>query len=441
MFLGTKVAVNAARNVRIAKEASWIVAGQIATIVAGLVLVRVLTEYLDPDQYGQLALGLTVAGLVNQVIMGGITNGISRFYTIAAEKCDMVAYLRACRRLLGYATGAVVVVALVMIAGLFFLGYSRWVPLAVGALLVSVFNSYNASLSGIQNAARHRGIVAFHGTLDAWLKILLAFVMIWVFGRSSTSVVFGFALSTLLVNVSQFTFLRRMPLQQREMPATTTDWSRQMWAYSWPFSTWGLFTWCQQTSDRWALQTFASTGNVGLYAVVFQLGYAPIGMATGMATSFLGPILYQRSGSAADSNRNNDVHNLAWRITVLCLTMTAFAFVITWLLHNWIFHLLVAEKYATASGLLPWLILAGGLFAAGQVLALKLMSEMKAAVMTFAKIATAVFGIALNIFGALQFGLEGVVAGLVAFSVIYLSWMTWLAQHPPKPLSSHLGNP
>jgi O-antigen/teichoic acid export membrane protein len=37
-----------------------------------LVLVRVLTEYLTPAQYGQLALGLTVAGLVNQVVMAGM---------------------------------------------------------------------------------------------------------------------------------------------------------------------------------------------------------------------------------------------------------------------------------------------------------------------------------------------------------------------------------
>ncbi len=77
---------------RLAKEGSWIVIGQIAVVAGALVLVRVLTEYLAPAQYGQLALGLTVAGLVNQVVMGGITAGIGRFYAIAAEKQDLVGY-------------------------------------------------------------------------------------------------------------------------------------------------------------------------------------------------------------------------------------------------------------------------------------------------------------------------------------------------------------
>ena len=46
---------------RLAKEGGWILAGQIATVLGSLMLVRVLTEHLDPVQYGQLALGLTVA--------------------------------------------------------------------------------------------------------------------------------------------------------------------------------------------------------------------------------------------------------------------------------------------------------------------------------------------------------------------------------------------
>ena len=71
---------------RLAKEGSWVIIGQIIAILGSLVLVRVLTEYLKPVQYGQLVLGLTLGGLVNQVVMGGMSNGITRFYSIAAEK-------------------------------------------------------------------------------------------------------------------------------------------------------------------------------------------------------------------------------------------------------------------------------------------------------------------------------------------------------------------
>jgi len=99
------------------------------------------------------------------------------------------------------------------------------------------------------------------------------------------------------------------------------------------------------------------------------------------------------------------------------------------LLNEWIFHLLVAEKYHGVSYLLPWMVLGGGIFAAGEILALKLMSEMKSAKLITIKIMTAFTGIGLNIYGAYQYGLPGVVAASVVFSVIYLFWIAWLAQN------------
>jgi len=425
-------AINSSRLCRLAKEGVWVLSGQVASILGALMLVRVLTEYLEPEQYGQLALGLTVAGLVNQVVTGGVTAGIGRFYSIAAEKNDLPGYLHASHCLMGFASAAAVAIALVLVAGLLWLGYSQWIGLASAALVFSVLSGYNASLSGIQNAARQRAVVAFHGGLDSWLKILLAVGVILWLGSSSTAVVLGYVLSSLLVTGSQLIFLRRLIRLQDNKPQPFSNWGPQIWAYSWPFSVFGVFTWMQQISDRWALQTFASEHDVGLYAVVFQLGYVPIGLVTGMAMNFLGPILYQRSGSATDRNRNMSVHRIAWRITFAGLLITALVFVLTFLLHEWIFQVLVSTKYHAVSNLLPWMVLAGGIFAAGQMLALKLMSEMKSAVMTTAKIVTAILGVGLNIYGAARFGLQGVVIALVAFSSIYFLWMVWLAQHPPK---------
>lgn len=435
MIPGIK-AIRSERFRRLTKEGSWIVIGQIAAVAGALVLVRVLTEHLEPTQYGRLALGLTVAGLVNQVVMGGIAAGISRFYSIAFEKQDLGSYLHATSYLLAYATVAVVAIGLILIASLLWLGYSHWIGLAAAALVFSVLSGYNGTLSGIQNAARQRAIVAFHGSLDAWLKILLAVgVVLWL-GTSSTAVVIGYACSSLLITFSQLIFLRRTIPQQRTHTHNHQQWMHQMWVYSLPFSAWGAFTWMQQVSDRWALQAFASTAEVGQYAVLFQLGFTPIALITGMAMSFLGPILYQRSGDATDHARNANVHQLGWRMTHLSLMVTLLGFAIAFAMHEWFFRLLVATEYRGSSYLLPWVVLAGGLFAAGQMLALKLMSEMKSSAMTTAKIATALIGILFNVIGAALAGMHGVVGALIACSGIYFVWMAVLGQHA---LAKHTG--
>lgn len=411
---------------RLAKEGGWIVVGQVATVVASMVLVRVLTEHLDAVQYGQLALGLTVAGLVNQVVMGGVANGISRFYSIAAEKQDLIGYLNAARRLMFYATMVVAAIGLVMIAGLLWLGYSIWIGLAAAILVFSVLSGYNSALNSIQSAARHRAIVAIHGGLEAWLKIGLALGVVLWFGASSSAVVIGYAVSSLVIMVSQLIFFRSSISPPQPQISRSNQWMPQMWSYSLPFSTWGLFAWGQQVSDRWALQVYASPIDVGQYAVLFQLGYTPISLVSGFLGSLLGPILFQRSGDATDQVRNANVSGLTWRMTYITLMTTLFGFVITYMLHEWLFRLLVAPGYRESSFLLPWVLLAGGIFAAGQMLALKLMSEMKSSALTIAKISTALIAIVLNVISAATAGIIGVVVALVAFSVIYFVWMVAL---------------
>ncbi len=423
---------------RLAKEGSWIVVGQIAAVAGALALVRVLTEHLDPSQYGQLALGLTVAGLVNQTVLGGVSAGIGRLYSIAVEKHDLQAYLRDSVRLLSYATAVVAALGVVLMATLFWWGYARWVGLATAAMVFSVLSGFNGALSGIQNAARQRAIVAFHGGLDAWLKILLALgFMLWL-GATTTAVVIGYCCSSLLVTASQLFFVGRTIPTENSLAPQGNPFLRQMWAFSWPFSAWGIFSWMQQASDRWALSALATQDSVGLYAVLSQLGYAPVAMLTAMGMTFLAPILYQRSGDATDHARNAGVHRLVWELTFASMTVTLAGVVVAFLAHEWLFRLLVAAKYRHISYLLPWCVLAGGIFSAGQILALKLMSEMKSSRMAIAKIVTALLGVAFNVCGATVAGLPGVVAALVAFSVVYLAWMVFLAHDAPIRMSGAL---
>jgi O-antigen/teichoic acid export membrane protein len=147
-----------------------------------------------------------------------------------------------------------------------------------------------------------------------------------------------------------------------------------------------------------------------------------------MALTFLAPILYQRSGDASDQLRNAGVNRVVWETTFACLALTLLGVLVAFLAHEWLFRFLVAPQYRNVSHLLPWMVMAGGLFAAGQILALKLMSEMKSARLALAKIVTALLGVGFNVYGAAVAGLAGVIAALVAFSLVYLAWMMWLAR-------------
>ena len=411
-------------------ELAWVFTGQAIALAGGVVGVRLLTELLDPAAYGELALGVTVATLVNQTVLGPLGNGVTRFYAPAVEQDDLSGYLNAVRRLVLLATGFIVLMIMLSVIGLMIAGRTKWIAIAIAALTFAIFSGYNSILSGIQNAARQRFIVALHQGMESWARFLVAAGLMVLLGATSTVAMVGYAVAVILVLGSQYVFFRKtVPKNMHEVDDKEKDWQKRIWKFSWPISIFGIFTWAQLASDRWALGFFATMQEVGLYAVLFQLGYYPMAMASGMASQFLAPIFYQRAGDASDSQRNANVNNLIWRLTKLSLAATGAIFLVAFLFHTQIFRILVAKEYAPVSHLLPWMLLAGGIFAAGQTIALSLMSQMKTHTMMVAKIVTALLGITLNFAGAYWYGTTGLVIASVAFSALYFFWMAALAKN------------
>jgi O-antigen/teichoic acid export membrane protein len=413
---------------RLFKESFWIVLGQAAAVVGSLIGVRLLTELLDPAAYGELALGMAVATLVNQTVLGPLGNGVTRFYAPAQEQGDLVGYLNAVRQLVLSATGIIALMILLTVAGLLVAGRTEWIAIAIAAIIFATLSGYNAILSGIQNAARQRAIVALHQGMESWARFLVAAGLLLWLGATSMVAMVGYAMAVLLVIGSQYVFFNKIAPKNVAGPYIEGRWREQMLKYSWPFASWGIFSWSQIASDRWALEFFASTREVGLYAVLFQLGYQPVSLATGMAMQLLSPVLYQRAGDASDGQRNANVNNLSWRLIWFSMSVTGASFLVTLLFHTQIFGIFVAKEYASISYLLPWMVLAGGVFAAGQVMALNLMSQMKTHAMVVTKIATAILGVLLNFAGAYFFGIAGIVLAGVLFSILYSVWMAMLSK-------------
>jgi len=419
-------AIKSARFRRLFKESLWIVLGQVMVILGSLIGVRLLTELLSPVAYGELTLGMTVAILVAQTIMGPLSGGVMRFYALAIEKKDFNSYLSAVRQLVVQATTAIIVFMLLSVIVLLIIGQTNWIPITAFAFIFAIFSGYDSILNGMQNAARQRIIVALHNGIKAWGRYLIAAGFVLWLGASSSVVMLGYTFALIAVLISQFMFFRRT-LHKKGYGKNQRNWHEQIWKYSWPFSTWGIFYWLQVSSDRWALELFATTRDVGLYAVLFQLGYYPMSMLTGMAIQFLAPIFYQRAGDASDSGRNANVNNLSWRLISLFIGLASVIFLVVLLLHKQIFKTFVAADYASVSYLLPWLFLASGLFAAGQTIALNLQSQMKTNIMIRAKIITALIGITLNFVGAFYYGIVGIVIANFLSSTSYFLWMSILS--------------
>ncbi len=421
-ILGTK------RLKSLFSESAWIILGQILVVLGSLLGIKLLTKFLEPNVYGELMLAVTVSALVVQIVTGPLSNGITQYYAPAKESGKLQQYLKSANNLTIYGSILVLVLMFLSIIYCLILRKFELIALIIVAFVFSIINGNNFILCGIQNAARQRVIVAIHQGLEPWMRYLVASGMILLFGSTSLVALIGYTIGISLVYISQYKFFKKYIANPGSSSSESsikksTNFQKEIIDFSWPFAAWGLFTWAQQVSDRWALEFYNSTKEVGLFAVLYQLGYYPISLMSGMAVQLLAPIFYQQAGDARDDQRNMKVEKQTWWLTLFILGLTLFAFIIVYFIHNWIFHIFVSIQYSSVSKYLPWLVLSGGIFAAGQTLTINIQSKMKTRLLLFPKIASATIGIIMNFIFAYYYGIPGIIIASNLFSVIYFIWL------------------
>src|SRR5439155_11689793 len=121
---------------------------------------------------GELALGMTVAALTQQVVLGPVSGALLRFFAPAAEAGQLNAYLKGARHLLIGATFLLLGLGTLLGLALWRNGQVKWLGLMTAAFSFSLFSGYNSAMDGVQNAARQRAVVAWHQGLGQWLRFL-----------------------------------------------------------------------------------------------------------------------------------------------------------------------------------------------------------------------------------------------------------------------------
>ncbi len=414
---------------RVGFEALAVGSGQAAAALGSLVGVRLLTDAIPPREYGLLALAMTIGTLGLQVLLAPLTTSALRFFAPAQEAGDLRGFLDAVKRLVLASAGIVLLLALITVAVMFAASKSYWIALTAASFVYTLFMGMSAVCDGLQNAARHRIVASAHSALGPWLRFLIAVGLVHLTARATGAVAMtGYAIATAAVFLSQFWFVRRQIVSLAAGVAIDEKrWEKAILSYGSPFAAWGIFTWAQLASDRWALGTFATAKEVGYYAVVYQLGFFPILTASMLIGQVLMPILYARAGDATDRARVEGAVRLNAWMAALMLGLTVAGAALAALLHPLIGRLLLAPEYRVVTHYLPWMVVAGGLYATGQVASIFFMISNRSAALVPPKIVTAILGIALCFAGAKWYGIAGVIGALIVFGAVYCVWVSLAA--------------
>jgi O-antigen/teichoic acid export membrane protein len=407
-------------------EFTWVVAGQIASAMGALVGVRLLSGSLHQTGYGDLALALTVATLGQQVLLGPLSVAGQRFFVLANEGGERIEFISAIRELFKRSVQILIGMNACLYVVLSLVWNDFLSPTTFGlAILFSITSGANSLLDGIQNAARRRKLVALHQAGLQWLRFLLAFVCVVFFGSSSGVALLGYVCASILILLSQLYFLRELLKQLYYQQVSVEKKSEQISKikkYIWPLVAWGIFTWIQFSSDKWALGYFTTKSAVGTYAVLYQFGFYPLILITNMVQQSVSPILFARIGNGADPLRVKQGRSLLVKLNVFTALGVLLGTLVTFCFHDLLFLFLVSPEYRNASYLLPQMVLAGGFFSAGQVAALGIIMGTSTKQLLPVKIGSGVLGSILSFTFAYYGGLDGVVLAAIFSAALYYFW-------------------
>jgi O-antigen/teichoic acid export membrane protein len=232
----------------------------------------------------------------------------------------------------------------------------------------------------------------------------------------------GYAIASALVVGSQLTFTRgSLGLLLQKDPCHY--WERLL-HFALPFTAWGLFTWAQLSSDRWALQLTDGVAVVGRYTVLLQLGAQPMLLLGTALAQFFEPMVYARASLGGNRSLARSAFLLNARVTVVSAVAMLAIVLFEWFAYPLIFAVAVAPEYWDVSPLLPVAALSGGLFASAQLFAIGSVVLGTSRELIAPKTASAILGIALNVISAYLFGLTGVLVAGVLTALVYGSWVT-----------------
>jgi O-antigen/teichoic acid export membrane protein len=397
-----------------AREASWVVSGQLLSAAGAVVGVRLLTSVLSPRSYGVFWLVLTLSLLSQHLVWAPLHSGILRFHALHAD-AGRDTFEAAATRLgltFGGSVGLLGLVAGVVAA---LVGQREIAALVTLAAAISVAGGWEASLAHAQMAARRRWPMSLYEVALTWGRLLMAYGAIKMFGSSSVVALIGYGCGSIFGLTAQILILRAGRISSSRLKSDVDAVRRELAGYIAPFAVWGIFAWTQAVSDRWILALFRDASEVGIYVALYQVGFYPSFLVAAAIMEYGTPIVFQLAERGNASRTDESASRLVRVLVVIVLAVGGGMAALGWAFGGRITDLLLGERFHTSSWLIAVAMISGALFGAGQTATLRLMAELRVRELLTPKILVSGIAVVAYCIGASLAGFKGLaIANLVA---------------------------
>ena len=417
------------RIFRLRSEALWVFIGQLGMALGLLFGMKILTHFLDPLEFGRLALANTVVLLVGTNLFGPLGQGFMRFWSISQERGQLEEFIPATNRYARLLASIILAASLILVIFMAFTEWLDWAALLLISLIVGTITGYFSVRISVLLAARKRKIVALVNTGTSFFKPFIGAFFVVFFVSNADCVMSGYLVTTFVIMcVVEHLYKKTLKDFSGVSPSITQpktesgNLGKEILAFSWPFCIWGMFGWMHQSCDRWSLQAFHGSDVVGAFSVITLLAVYPLIFASGFLSNLFMPIAYERAGNLTSCTSIKSAHRILYIMTGAYIIAASILIIVFLLFHDEVVLLMSNAKYAEFSSLLPGLTSAWAFFYLGQMFSGFGLLSNKPRKYILPIIVSALIAITTTFPLSKGYGPFGVVWGLGISGFIYAAW-------------------
>jgi len=326
---------------------------QVAPAVVGLVSIPILTRLFPPRDYGNYVLVMATVSVM-AVIVGWLSMAIIRFYP-AYERDDRLQELYS--TVIMWLLVSVFIMAVVFLAILIFIRSlleKRLYSLMLIGILVFVLS---ASFEVLQHFLRAKRKAALYSSFTVWKNVAglgIGISLVLLFGLSIEGLLWGSILGISLA----FPILWKISIERQPFRGIiSSELTKEMAKYSFPLVFANLAAWILSLSDRYILEFFRSSNEVGIYSASYSISERSILLIASLFLLSSGPIsmiVWEKEG---EQKSKDFISNVTRYYLLLCIP----AVVGISILSKPIIEVFTGVQYREGFRIMPFVAL-GGLF-------------------------------------------------------------------------------
>ena len=329
----------------------WVAGGQLFAALGMLVGVRLQTEFIPPEVYGEVVLFTGLSTLVLTIICVPYWRGAMIFFGEAASYGLQERLFGFVRNTVAKYLGITIILVLA-IGGVYtaVTGGSHWAIIAISTLLV--IDAARSVEMAFLNVSRQQRRYAVWSILEAWSRPICAVMAVQFLEAKVEVVLAGYVVAS----TATFSIFRKWALapslQYSDIELDRIkDLNQRLAKYSLPLMPQGLVGWLSALSDRYMLAAIVGLHEAGIYSAIYGLISRPFLMAQSVSELTIQP-MYFHAVATRESQAETVIFkrwilvNAAIGIAVLTLCIGASDIIAMYLL---------GPAYSSSAHLIPYL--------------------------------------------------------------------------------------